>query len=765
MRKTLFITPFCFLFFLCSVQLIAQKDFVQQLLLDKPVTAGKLKVFPTLDNPDNYYYLPNKLRLATNDDGTPKFLFQYYVANAPSGNVEDVTSFGKSGGYVHVVIGLHVLPEELDEAKQELKKINPKGVIVGPVVYRGGTMALVTKAVITNSSNPDPNAKRVLGVGPAPVIEGDNIAVSFILDSLDAKLMYESLQTSTPDISFNLNMTLGGFQSPIGFKIEMNWDKIYQHKIFNAGLATPILKSEIGIASQELKENGGIKITQIGEDANIQRLQDVITNKLLEMCFVPFGQEGSPNWADLTKPYNDGKSYLDRATEQYAKDVDATEKRNKEIREGNMKEREYADEENRKRRAENETRRKTAQEEADRKARDAQAAKQKGDADAGQKEEDARLAQQKVEAAKDLEQKDIAAQEAQKAADDEKDTKKKSDLQKIADQKKKIADDARNVVNNLGGDDDLTNITPTKIKPTSGNADGLGDAVTDKNNYKNANKPVEDLPAVIADIKKEEPIPSIAVVASYQQKKIRHTGHYVAEAQTYFTTTLAEPFGDNIGKINCNSCIQKINVYDPLYVQREVECYLDVDLANNFNRYINFVTVSMRKKHEDGQITTPEIRINRMNFNKEGNRFKLLYGWMGDNDRRNWLNYEYKTTWNFSGGVTMESPWQSTVVPAIGLSAPVSIYTVNIDADADKAKQNDIRAVTVRVFTKINGVEQMKQTSLNLSKGVSSGSIDYLIPRNESEYEYEIEWVKGSSNVKSARMKSSQGTIYVDEVR
>lgn len=43
--------------------------------------------------------------------------------------------------------------------------------------------------------------------------------------------------------------------------------------------ATPILQAEIGIATQQLKETGAIKITQIGEDPNMQRLQDVLTNQ------------------------------------------------------------------------------------------------------------------------------------------------------------------------------------------------------------------------------------------------------------------------------------------------------------------------------------------------------------------------------------------------------------------------------------------------------------------------------------------------------
>ena len=116
--------------------------------------------------------------------------------------------------------------------------------------------------------------------------------------------------------------------SPIGFKIVMEWDKIYKHKIFNAGLATPILKAEIGIAAQELKENAGILVTKVGENADLQRLQDLITTQLVNLCFVPFGSAGSTNWTELAKPMNDGKSYLDRATENLNKEREETEKRN-----------------------------------------------------------------------------------------------------------------------------------------------------------------------------------------------------------------------------------------------------------------------------------------------------------------------------------------------------------------------------------------------------------------------------------------------------
>ena len=57
----------------------AQKEFVQRILLDKPVTAGSLKVFPLVEDPNSYFYLPNKVRLGTDDNGTPQFSFIRFV--------------------------------------------------------------------------------------------------------------------------------------------------------------------------------------------------------------------------------------------------------------------------------------------------------------------------------------------------------------------------------------------------------------------------------------------------------------------------------------------------------------------------------------------------------------------------------------------------------------------------------------------------------------------------------------------------------------
>ncbi len=687
----------------------AQKEFVQRILLDKPVTAGPLKVFPVLEDPNTYYYLPNKVRLGTDDQGRPQFSFIHFVENLSSGNAEDVNNVANGGGYVHLMVGLIVTPDEIKDAEQELRKTNPRGKLVGPVIYRGGTMALINKSVITNAANPE-GASRVLGIGPAPVLEGDKIAVSFLLNKDDAVILKESLKSATPDISFNLSMTLAGYQSPVEFKIEMDWEKIYNHDIFNAGVATPILQAEIGIATQELKESGAIKVTQIGEDPNLQKLQELLTNKLIDMAFVPFGREGSPNWNDLAQPLNGGQSFLDRATNQLNNERQRQRENNNRIADRNQNERRYADEENRRRREEN-YRREVAERE-----RNGTSGNNAGNANNGNGSPNSRTA----------------------ASEEDSDSTTTGTVLRDAPVPERTSRPANPAAAN--GRDELTN--PRNIRPAS-----------------------EPIPDYTPQADAQEALQNINIVASYQKKTIKHTGKYTAEAKTYFTTSLTETFGGNIGKINCKDCIREVNLASPLYTQREIVAFVDGEISQDFDKFINYVTVSMKKTHPGGDVTTKEVRVDRKNFNAEGNRFKLLYGWMpGDNDRKTWLNYEYKTTWNFFGGATVESDWTKSANPVIPLKAPVKRKTINIIADPDEIKDKGVRSITVRVYYKVaGGEEQFKQTSLNISKQVLSAAIDFILPREVSEYEYEIDWLLKDNQVKkSGRKKTAFDDIYVD---
>jgi hypothetical protein len=169
--------------------------------------------------------------------------------------------------------------------------------------------------------------------------------------------------------------------------------------------------------------------------------------------------------------------------------------------------------------------------------------------------------------------------------------------------------------------------------------------------------------------------------------------------------------------------------------------------------------------HGNGKETHEEVRVDRKNFNEEGNRFRMLYGWNGDDDRRKWMEYDYQTTWGFFGGHTVEEPWKTTSAQAINLAPPFQPRSVTLDADPELIKKAGVRAVTVRLYYMLDGTEHVKQITLNTLRDQFSEKIPFILPADQLGYEYEVSWqLRGNKNVKTGRQKGTDAILYVDEL-
>ena len=113
----------------------ARPALAQQILLDQPVRAGVLTLFPDATDQAVYYYVSDRPRLAIGENGVPQFSFLRYVDNTQGPNA---VREGEGGGIVHAVVSLTVTREELSDAGRQLQRIKPGARIQGPVVYRSG---------------------------------------------------------------------------------------------------------------------------------------------------------------------------------------------------------------------------------------------------------------------------------------------------------------------------------------------------------------------------------------------------------------------------------------------------------------------------------------------------------------------------------------------------------------------------------------------------------------------------------------------------
>jgi hypothetical protein len=261
--------------------------------------------------------------------------------------------------------------------------------------------------------------------------------------------------------------------------------------------------------------------------------------------------------------------------------------------------------------------------------------------------------------------------------------------------------------------------------------------------------------------------PALVGFASYELKKVKRSGEFRYNLDKYSNGELPVRFDGNIGDLqrylSDPSFFRKANLDDPLYKQREIAVYVDGMNGDDFGKFVNFVSVQLRKTHQSGEITTDEVRIDRKNFNAEGNRFRMLYGWKGDDDRNQWLEYEWRAVWSFFGGQDIEEPWQRTIASGIRAVPPYQIRWVSLEADPESVK--DVRSTTVRLYYDLGGKEQMEQVTLNTSHGELSSRIPFMLPEGKYDYAYDVTWrLRGNRTVSIPRATSNQAILYVDDL-
>lgn len=278
------------------------------------------------------------------------------------------------------------------------------------------------------------------------------------------------------------------------------------------------------------------------------------------------------------------------------------------------------------------------------------------------------------------------------------------------------------------------------------------------------------LAAELAEIPEQEALPEFSALAVYELRKTRRTDKYRLDLNQSLPDKLPIVFSENIGNlsryIGDSRVFRDVNLDDPLYKQREIVAFVTGANAADFDTHISFASVELRKHHQSGEDTFDDVRIDRKRFNEDGNRFKMLYGWKGDEDRRAWRDYEYRALWTFRDGTVVEEPWRTWSFTEIPLVPPYLRRTVTLEAlDPDRLKQAGVGAVTVTLYYDLAGKEQSARATLRPGRADASAVIDLLLPRGKDDYAYEIQWMlKGNRTLSSGRRTSSSSVLFIDDV-
>jgi len=642
------------------VALLSLAAGAQEIVLDQPVRAGGLIFFPTVSDPNAYYYAPTKARLATGETGKPQFSFLRYVENVNEAGKERTE--GEGGGIVHAVVQLGVTDDELRDAQSDLRRVAPGGVVKGPVVFRSGKFGLVSSFQEANGDL----VKRVVGLGTAPVLDGGKAAISIQLTKEGSKILWQSFQTATPDVSFLFEMEMAGYRAPKRAVIEADLDRVYDHSAFQLGVATTYVQAEINQAFDDLYQKGTIKLTQVGEDEKLEALAQTAYSKLTELIFQPMSPQGIEQVANAA---GGRKSALDRASELLEKRRDEVRKENAEIRKDNA------------------------------------------------------AARGRASAAR------AAANRAESAA---------------------------RAGSAPGADAETAGLANKRATSMTAHADRF-------------EAEAGPAPEEAGPPRAEKELPEFAAVVTYEMKRARQRGTYRVDLNKWTTDKLSLRFDQNVGDLrrflSDPAIFRSVNLDDPLYKQREITASLVGVSADDFGSGLSFVSLQLLKKHQSGEETPQDVRIDREKFNSSGNNYKLVYGWKGDEDRKKWLDYQYRALWAFGTGDTVEEPWHEAEFNAIPLTPPFRKRSVQLEADKDVLAKGDVRSATVQVFSKVGSQERVVQVTLDTGKGELSKTLDFLTPSQATEYEYEIKYrLKGNRTLTTGRKKTDQDILYLDQL-
>lgn len=266
----------------------------QSIAIDRGVRAAGLWCFPLANDSTTWLYLPDRALLASDENKKPQFSFIRYVKPAAKASAEDATISTADGGAVlHFLVTYDTDPKKIPKAEEYLNEMFPGPAIKirGPLIFKTGRYALVSSIINGDSGKEE---KKLLSVGAAPVLEGSRIALSFEMTPERSKLLLESMQMSTPDVSIVFDMTFSGLMDAYKAKMTVDWSTVNKSRTMGIGFKIYYVGADLEDAYEELRRNGAILLEAEGEDEKMQQLVNQTYTKLTEIMFQAVEPEQLP---------------------------------------------------------------------------------------------------------------------------------------------------------------------------------------------------------------------------------------------------------------------------------------------------------------------------------------------------------------------------------------------------------------------------------------------------------------------------------------
>lgn len=258
---------------------------------------------------------------------------------------------------------------------------------------------------------------------------------------------------------------------------------------------------------------------------------------------------------------------------------------------------------------------------------------------------------------------------------------------------------------------------------------------------------------------------------AFQKKDLRTVGkshlYFKGRSEKKLNHFITFNIGDLYRRYGTNKNIFKdIDIGDPFFKQREIILGVDGDIEKEFSALINSVTVIVEKKHRTGEPTLRTAVITKQSFSN--GRLSLptpiIYGNKNDSDKVAWLNYSYKTIWQFQGGGTLETDWTATSASMINLYTPFSRKTVSLDGNLQEIANRGFRTAVVQIEYSFFGIRKKQQLTVRPAENINDKKFEITLPNEVEEVDYSITWFGANGQKTIVRGKDMTGVIFIDEI-
>ena len=263
-------------------------------LIEQGLRVNGLWVFPQYANPDVYVYLPNRAQLVNDAEGDPRFSFTFFVNDEPSTQADNslesiVTADG--GAILHFLVNYDAQEDQVFEAEQQLQELldNESIQLRSPIVFDSGRYTVISSVL---SGETEQSVALVNGL--APVLAGNQLALSFRLNAEDASILLGTMKSDTPDLSVAFELDFAGLTEAYNARMRVDWSKTQESLAASVGGSLYLVSADARMAIDSLVTDQAVQLEVDGDDAAMEVLLQHVYDKTLEMLFAPVVSEQLP---------------------------------------------------------------------------------------------------------------------------------------------------------------------------------------------------------------------------------------------------------------------------------------------------------------------------------------------------------------------------------------------------------------------------------------------------------------------------------------